>query len=196
MASEVIPWRRHANGTVMLNAGGEVVADNTRASKKVVILYVPHGETIEFGMENPGGQLVSASAKYTAVGLGGKACLLKIRLHVLPNVPTVDAHDISAPGKTPDANEGYLYASMALPNNLKFWASVKVGNDLIRLCDEITAVASEPGTKCVVEMKAKILASRPIPPEPPPEPEEGGDPYVPPPKYSVPPDDDPPPWEN
>ena len=164
--SDVIPWQQHPNGTVILNAGGEVRAENTRASKKTVILYVPDGETIQFGMENLGGQLIPSSPEYTAVGVGGKACFCRIKLRVRPNVVTAQAATIQAPGKTPDDNETYVESTMFLPNAMKFWASVKVGSDIIRLCDEITAVASEPGTKCVVEMKARLLASKDVPAEP------------------------------
>ena len=167
MSSDVIPWQQHANGTVMLNLGGEVVAENTGRSKRTNLkLYVPDGMSIRIGRENPGGNLVPASDIYTAVAVGETACLLKIRLRVWPNVVTAEAATKSAPGKTPDSNETYLFSRQFLPNNEKFWVSVKIGSDIIRLADEITAVASEPGTKCLVDMVIKILASRPIPPEP------------------------------
>ena len=186
------PEREILKGRILLNTGGKLVADKTRASLGMYIAYIPKGEKFVVGYKNALGTFVPVTEQYTAVALTGK-CFCKVRMRIRPSVPTLSSGVDLAPTAMPAKSERYLEGKVYLRDGDKVTPAIKVGTDVLDLSDQATAVAA--AGKCVLEVRVKVLASKEVPPEPETFDEGEPDPYIPPPKYSVPPDDDPPPWE-
>jgi len=176
-ATEHIYWQKDAEGRVLINAGGRLLArprlsDDGRLARGSCGLTMPHGAKFRVGYVQ-GETFVPVTPLTVAAAKVGTISYLDALIRLRADVATVAAgiEQDRAMTALPDTDPTKVSMSHAgavawLPDGAKARPAVEVDGDTLFLCDELIAVAKPPKTMCQLKFWMRLDADIQEPAEP------------------------------